>query len=135
MFYLLEDNRIIKDSKNFSHICCYENRKSFLYKVFSDKEYGKNRKIGKLKKQSENVFDLIEEGDLIKDENRLYEVSEISDGKNDNGRKSAISQPGMFKHWEWEIEAIYKLNSNGDYIKAWVKKSVRLPWVKRFTLQ
>ena len=146
MYYLLEDNRII-DSTNEKDIsklkwdynCEFHNGKIYFYKPrnnYNCEEACGRRgsfcigckdafkaKFNKIKKQSENVFELIEEGDLIKDDNRLYEVSEISDGKKDNGRKSVISQPAMFKHWEWEIEAIYKPNSNGDYIKVWEKKN------------
>lgn len=122
MFYLLENNKII-DSENYKepYILSKDvirNREVLFLTSFKDQVSVK----GTIKKQSENVFDLIEEGDLIKDENHLYEVSEISNGEKDNGRKSAISQPGMHKHWEWEIEAIYKPNSKGDYIKVWEKK-------------
>lgn len=137
MFYLLEDNRIIKYSEKFSHIFCYENRKGLLYKVFSDKNYGKNRKIGKIKKQSENVFDLIEENDLVMvDRTKIYsnfypepiiEISTVfwSDSHHSlcvyprgNGYYCPIIDFGVQKG----ILAIYKPNSKGDYIKVWEKK-------------
>ena len=122
MFYLLENHKIIDTNELLNSGIQISIKKSQKFKVVYLIGWFGERFFGTIKKQSENVFDLVEEGDLIKDDNCLYEVREISDGKDDNGRKSAISQPGMFKHWEWNIEAIYKPNSNGDYIKVWEKK-------------
>lgn len=114
MFYLLEDNRIIKYSEKFSHIFCYENRKGLLYKVFSDKNYGKNRKIGKIKKQSENVYDLIDlENDIVKYKFREEDI--IS-------KAVDASLSYIIGSYPEDVIAIYKPNSNGDYIKVWEKK-------------
>lgn len=112
MFYLLEDNRIIIDNKKHSHIFCYEDRKGFLYKTFEDKNYGKTKKLGKIKKQSEHVYYLINwENDLVR----------TKDGDVIN-----CSQLFLFYMQEYVdkqlFTAIYKPNSNGDYIKVWEKK-------------
>ena len=119
MFYLLEDNRIIVENKRFTDIYCYENRKGFLYKSFKDKNYGKNRNLGKIKKQSENVFDLIEAGDLVKTFG-IFRVDEINTqlkqiyGFLDRESIIVINTLG--------VKAIYKPNEKGDYIKAWEEK-------------
>lgn len=87
--------------------------------------------------QSENVFDLIEEGDLVMvDRAKIYsnfytepiiEVSQIfwSDSHNSlcvyprgNGYYCPIIESGVQKG----ILAIYKPNLEGDYIKVWEKK-------------
>ena len=122
MFYLLEDNRIIKNSEKFSHIFCYENRKGLLYKVFSDKNYGKNRKIGKIKKQSENVFDLIENGDLLKYKDRFDKKVYVEIVKEVIVELKLIrATPNVIKYDE--IVSFYKPNSNGDYVKVWETKN------------
>ena len=122
MFYLLEDNRIIVDNKNFSHIFHYEDRKGFLYKTFADRNYGKNRKIGKIKKQSENVIDLIEKGDLVRCSNDIHEIKNVY-----NFNYSCVTSqcgicfPSRTKFLK-EFNAIYKPDGKGNYIKVWERK-------------
>ena len=115
MFYLLEDNRII-DSNNFP----YEWK--FYTVLISEKDEKiilhcrdpRERKKYEIKKQSENVFDLIDwEEDLVKSRMnnmiwQCYVLNQISD----------ISEQIKYK----TIIAIYKPNSKGDYIKVWEKK-------------
>lgn len=137
MFYLLENNRII-DSENYKepYILSKDvirNREVLFLTSFKDQVSVK----GAIKKQSENVFDLIEVGDLILiDRAKIYpyfytesiiEVSQIfwSDSHNSlcvyprgNGYYCPIIEFGVQKG----IIAIYKPNSNGDYIKVWEKK-------------
>ena len=131
MFYLLENNRII-DSENYKepYILSKDvirNREVLFLTSFKDQVSVK----GAIKKQSENVFDLI----LI-DRAKIYpyfytesiiEVSQIfwSDSHNSlcvyprgNGYYCPIIEFGVQKG----IIAIYKPNSNGDYIKVWEKK-------------
>lgn len=99
MFYLLEDNRII-DSKDY-----------WEYAVGIDKD-GKTCYRVKIKKQSEKVFDLIEKTDLVKikfgDSFNILEACHIGGGV--NGMRGII--------------AIYKPDSQGNYIKVWEKKDV-----------
>lgn len=110
MYYLLEDNRIIDTSKalhNVDEIIIEENEnEKYLYLVgWLGKHF-----CGKIKKQSENVYDLIENEDLIKirfgDSFNILEACHIGGGVN-----------GMTN-----ITTIYKPDSNGNYIKAWEKK-------------
>lgn len=123
MFYLLENNRIIDSNTLFTkNIPLWEVKDNLLFAKSKNGKLIKPYKYNAIKNQSENVFDLIEEGDLIKDDNRVYEVREIDDGKDYDGRKSVISQPAMFRHWEWKIEAIYKPDGKGNYIKVWERK-------------
>ena len=75
--------------------------------------------LGEIKAQSDNVYDLIEVGDLIKDDDRIYEVSDITYRGYSDNRRSFVSQPAGFKHHEWDITAIYKPDHKGGYIKAW----------------
>ena len=97
MYYLLANNRIVKDVTVVT-------MSVFTY------AYKHNKSLGEIKKQSENVYDLIEQNDLIKikmiDTFSILEVCSINGGVN-----------GM-KH----IIAIYKPNKKGDYIKVWEKK-------------
>lgn len=96
MFYLLENNRIIDSDEYFKYAYAYKNGITY-YNIA-------------IKKQSENVFDLIENGDLIKikmcDTFNILEVCRINGGVN-----------GM-KH----IIAIYKPDSKGNFIKVWEVK-------------
>ena len=123
MFYLLENNRIIDSNTLFTkNIPLWEVKDNLLFAKSKNGKLIKPYKYNAIKNQSENVFELIEIGDLIKDDDRVYEVRKISDGKDYDGRKSAISQPCMFKHWEWEIEAIFKPDDKGNYIKVWERE-------------
>ena len=122
MFYLLEDNRIIdsNDIRHFEEDDYLKTLDTFLEEI---------KVIGKIKKQSENVFDLIEKGDLIKYQfiNGYYElVSTI---------ELVIEIDIVFKQKEYigvlgkdvdknknSILAIYKPDEKGNYIKVWEKK-------------
>lgn len=83
---------------------------------------------GIVEKQSKNVFDLIEVGDLIKYQfiNVYYElVSTIELVTKINivfKHKEYISVLGKEIEKNKDILIIYKPNSNGDYIKVWEKK-------------
>lgn len=130
MFYLLENNKII-DSRipytaNFPY---WEIKDNCLFaKSKNDKlvrPYYKN----KIKNQSENVLDLIEEGDLIRCErcDGIFEVSDINLLDEDDKEryacdKSFISYPANADHLENEISAIYKPDFKGNYIKVWEVK-------------
>ena len=138
MFYLLEDNRII-DSTNEKDIsklkwdynCEFHNGEIYFYKPrnnYNCKEACGKRgslcigckdafkaKFNKIKKQSENIFDLIDwNEDLVRIDTSIGSLmiecktakSDFSDGYYD---------------FEW-IVAIYKPNEKGDYIKVWEKK-------------
>lgn len=110
MYYLLENNRII-DSENYKepYILSKDvirNREVLFLTSFKDQVSVR----GTIKKQSENVFDLVEKTDLIKlkfgDSFNILEVSHLNGGV--KGMRGIL--------------AIYKPNSHGDYIKVWEKK-------------
>lgn len=137
MYYLLEDNRII-DSTNEKDIsrlkwdynCNFHNEKIYFYKPrnnYNCKEAcGKKgsfcigckdafkAKFNKIKNQSENVFDLIEKGDLVNTVfDLIYQVVIIA--------KNVVIAP----QWAFDlavVTAIYKPDSEGNYIKVWEKK-------------
>ena len=68
--------------------------------------------LGKIKKQSDNVYDLIErETDLVKIE-LLGNYFNIVEAKTLNGNWKENDR----------ISTIYKPNANGDYIKVWEKE-------------
>ena len=116
MYYLLEDNRIIDESKalhNVDKIIIEEKEnKKYLYLVgWLGKHF-----CGKIKNQSENVYDLIDWGkDLVRIDWSDWE-SFIIDC---NFKKNNFNDGYYSLDW---ITSIYKPNSKGDYIKVWEKK-------------
>lgn len=116
MFYLLEDiNRIFDSEKDKVEIIEEDGVK------FLRNEYG--YKIGEITKQSENVFDFVECGDLVaqKKFHRYQDFSNIflvydydKDNKLIIGLNCAILENNVY--------AIYKPNEYGDYIKVWERK-------------
>lgn len=109
MFYLLDDNRLIDSKIEDVYVNDFQNS---LW-LHNNGKY-KGDVIGKIKKQSENIYDLIDwEEDLVKSRMnniiwQCYVLNQISD----------ISEQIKYK----TIIAIYKPNSNGGYIKVWEKK-------------
>lgn len=120
MFYLLEDNRII-DSEKLETIKLPK-PDVITFKRYDDFFCSTN----KIKKQSENVYDLIEVEDLIAsyrysiegrtNEKAINSVDELYEDENGVG----INQCCIVDYDD--ITAIYKPNEKGDYIKAWEKK-------------
>lgn len=118
MFYLLEeDNRIIYDEEilneykkrgNFSNLKTKINKNELQLIYINDRDISCIVHIvGKIKKQSENVYDLIDrEKDLVEIEGQIIMAKHIS---GDISKMSGIS-------------AIYKPDANGNYIKVWEKK-------------
>lgn len=113
MFYLLEDKiKIYESSRSIGEI----NGKLFeAYHILPDKE--DIACLGKIKKQSENVIELIEVGDLII--GSCKEVLIVRENLYDD--KEILGLDSLVIGYE-EITAIYKPNSRGDYIKVWEKK-------------
>lgn len=123
MYYLTKSNGIIsdkqlKESKGIfkcgSSICYYVN--------IDDDEF---ETLDHIIKESDNVFDLIEVGDLIAfkymntgiiDIANVGYIYKYKDGDID------ISTRG-YVHRLDKITAIYKPNSKGDYIKVWEKEN------------
>ena len=85
--------------------------------IISDEEKEKMNVSNNFKKQSENAFDLIEVGDLVKRKHKneidILDVNEIY-LKN--------LQSNEYNYLKKEIIAIYKPNEKGDYIKVWEVK-------------
>lgn len=113
MFYLLEDNRII-DISNLE-----KEKMKYIKFPTKDKPYNEgsyllheDTQYIKIKKQSEHVYYLIDwKNDLV---------------RNKDGDVISCSQLFIFYMQEYIdkqlFTAIYKPNSNGDYIKVWEKK-------------
>ena len=116
MFYLLEDNRIIEWNgdciikevpKNINGV--YKMKKCIIFKSETIKDVF-------VKKQSGNVFDLIDwNNDLVrltfKDGKSLIVYCNINKSEFNDG----------FYDVEW-ISAIYKPDKKGNYIKVWERK-------------
>lgn len=145
MFYLLEDNTII-DSNSKEDIELLKKNRRFIENgkiVYFSGNFLKCKKCAnchhwkcyecqfakkfdeEIKKQSENVFDLIEKGDLVKCFNNIYEIKNVY--YIDDGVVGFItSNCGIcFPSWTNFLKgfnAIYKPNANGDYIKVWERK-------------
>ena len=107
MYYLLEDNRIIDSNEYFKYAYAYKNGITY-YNVT-------------IKKQSENVYDLIEVGDLIT-EKRRWCGEEIYVTANVCSKEDELIHCFRSTLFEHDVYAIYKPNSKGDYIKVWEVK-------------
>ena len=135
MYYLLENNMILSDKQCRKYIN-YEDKEND-YVIYAGKHgdmfieiYLSNgckeiRTISRVIKKSENVFDLIEVGDLIAfkymdtetiDIAKVVHIYQFKDGDIDIATRGYI-------HSTEKIQAIYKPNSKGDYIKAWEKEN------------
>ena len=112
MYYLLKD-RMIVDTKKLNQI-------DYTYNVDS-REFKFNNIT--IVKQSEEVFELIEEGDLVafnynKDSIDVVSVRSV-DTDPDDGSIQILSR--WYAHDLDAIIAIYKLDSKGNYMKVWQK--------------
>ena len=126
MFYLLENNRKIQnnriiDSNKYDNdsLVFYESLAgNLLYEVIPSSIRTEIR-LGLIKKQSENVFDLVEMGDcyLYQNKNMLRPDILLI---NDKVMLSIFGNRALLR--PNEILAIYKPNANGDYIKVWGRK-------------
>lgn len=116
MLYLTNDNKIIDSSKiHIIRLC--KNKIEYSETIngytYCDLE-------SDIKKQSENVFDLIEyDVDLIKHSCSYRDCVEIVREKKDN-----CIWTDNFGCKDYDILAIYKPNSNGGYDLAWEKKEL-----------
>lgn len=125
MYYLLDNNLII--NQNDERIKCFtysmDKTETYIYLKCDSKTpnaiwdcteyYYATRHL--ISKQSENVFDLIEKGDLIKldySNNPYSEDSFYIRFVDDTTFKGIHCNEDV-------IIAIYKPNSKGDYIKVW----------------
>ena len=115
MFYLLYDNRII-DSDNLpknvkiERIAKDDKDNAFFIQI-QYLDFLKTRKIGYIKKQSENVYDLIDwDNDLVRVDNMIHQCKYFHRDLREEYIKN-----------KW-FNAIYKPDANGDYIKVWEKK-------------
>ena len=142
MYYLLDNNKIY-DSNNkrdvssleFDFQITIENNQ--LYKYYESRNWNcdvicsqpgfrcigcEDAKKKKFipKKQSENIYDLIEVGDLVKRDGIILEVTEIQTF-DDETEKEFIFDSFLNSCCESDIQAIYKPNKKGDYIKVWEK--------------
>lgn len=130
MYYLLETNKILSDEYCRKYINYEDRENEYVTYVGSDgdmliEEYFTNgcRRIltvSRVIKKSENVYDLIEVGDLAKREGIILEVTEIQTF-DDETEKEFIFDSFLNSCCESDIQAIYKPNSKGDYIKVWEK--------------
>ena len=122
MYYLFENNKIcnIEKSKNDE-----EN--------FSDEAFDKlvEQRHGKIKKKSENVFDLIEVGDLVEGKWRFWQrfIREVVSLANYEEYKIitldgfvSVSVSNNRENTD-KVDAIYKPNKNGDYICVWRREN------------
>lgn len=134
MFYLLEDNRIIETEKEYEVEYIkdpyFNSQNEYKFVYVKDLHYQglqvlrnatTEENIGFIKKQSENVFDLIEKGDLIT-EKRIWCNEEVYVIANVWSKEDKLIHCFHSTLFDDDVYAIYKLNSHGDYIKVWEKK-------------
>lgn len=112
MFYLLDDYKIYKAE-------LFEKHKMLKIKTEWRDIY---KSTSHIKKKSESVFDLIEIGDLVSviDKKGNTEIIQIARIEYDKNIKFPIlhTLKGYVPDLD-KIKAIYKLDENKDYIKAW----------------
>lgn len=116
MFYLLEDNRIIDSEKD--KFFDLRTRLGVLLEIDGETIIGNK---GKIKKQSENVYDLIEVGDLVT-EKRIWCNEEVYVIANVCSKEDKLIHCFHSTLFENDVSAIYKPDSQGNYIKVWEKK-------------
>ena len=131
MYYLLESKKILTDEYCRKYINYEDRENEYVTYVGNDgdmliKEHFANgcRRIltisiiSRVIKKSENIYDLIEKGDLIKLDYSTIPSSEFSVGIR---FVDSLTFKGIHYN-EDVIIAIYKENKKGDYIKVWEKK-------------
>lgn len=134
MYYLLESKKILTDEYCRKYINYEDRENEYVTYAGNDgdmliKEHFANgcRRIltisiiSRVIKKSENIYDLIEVGDLVKRDGIILEVTEIQTF-DDETEKEFIFDSFLNSCCESDIQAIYKPNSKGDYIKVWEKK-------------
>lgn len=143
MYYLLETNYIISENEikeeGFEIVDNTIGKWEKLDGKFGIKEWF--NAYGFIKKQSDNVLDLIEVGDLVEEEdfNEIYKVKIFDNGKDEFRNKRFDKYNGdLYVKYEGcdddyydyietlgtiDIVKIFKPNANGDYIKVWEKES------------
>lgn len=115
MFYLLENNKIIDSRISYTaNFPYWEIKDNCLFAKSKNDKLVRPYNENKIKKQSENVFDLLETGDLVKYQTMLMEkfyflMQEI--------KKDSFNAKDFYT-----ILAIYKPDSEGNYIKVWEVK-------------
>lgn len=112
MYYLLEDNSIHYDGDK-------KKIQSATYDFNERKMCINGGKWKKWIKHSENVFDLIKTGDLVKFKNKS--ILKVYDQPHSIAF-SVIAYDIELDVYVDEIIAIYKPNKNGDYIKQWERE-------------
>lgn len=115
MFYLLYDNRIIDSNVSYTKVLPFWEEKEG--RLFAKCKSGKSYQVfkyDKIKKQSENVFDLIEEGDLVENFSTISQVIKIIN----NTVITSLDIPFDVSL----IIKIYKPDEKGNYIKVWERK-------------
>ena len=122
MFYLLEDNRII-DSNSLPidwrpYQITFDNDTMVVSLWCPDP---RERKQFNIISKSENVFDLIEAGDLVT-QKKMFDCEEIDNISLVCGKDDKLIKCFYCTIFEDKVCAIYKPNSKGDYIKVWEKR-------------
>lgn len=118
MFYLLEDNRIIDSEKYINSILNKGKNSEKNYEYLYEIRNGQSYYYGKIKKQSEDVFDLIEKGDLIT-EKRIWCNEEVYVIANVWSKEDKLIHCFHSTLFDDDVLAIYKPDANGNYIKVW----------------
>lgn len=115
MFYLLENNRIIDSNTLFTkNIPLWEVKDNLLFAKSKNGKLIKPYKYNAIKIQSENVFDLIEKGDLVENFSTISQVFKIIN--------STIFTPLDIPFDVSLVIKIYKPDGKGNYIKVWERK-------------
>lgn len=119
MYYLLSDN-IILDENRFKKVgYSIRTQEKGLSKYLYLTSWSGEKFLGTIKNQSENVYDLIEKGDLVKTFG-IFRVDEINTPLNQI--YTCLDRKSMMVINTLGVKAIYKLDEEGNYIKAWEEK-------------
>ena len=126
MFYLLENNRIIDSNMLFTkNIPLWEVKDNLLFAKSKNGKLIKPYKYNAIKNQSENVFELIEKGDLIKcckydfdGKTNEYDIHNVDAIDEEGVIIMSYTVAVRFK----DIYAIFKPDDKGNYIKVWERE-------------
>ena len=122
MFYLLENNRIIDSEISYTtNFPYWEVKDNRLYAKSKNDKIVRPYNENKIKTQSENVYDLIEKGDLIT-EKRIWCGEEVYVIANVCSKEDKLIHCFHSTLFEDNVYAIYKPDANGNYIKVWEAK-------------
>ena len=122
MYYLLENGKIIDSRISYTvNFPYWEIKDNCLFAKSKNDKLVRPCNENQIKKQSENVCDLIEIGDLVT-EKRKWCGEDVYVTANVWSKEDKLIHCFHFTLFEHNVYAIYKPDEKGNYIKVWEVK-------------